>query len=135
MRKDFLFGLIGGSMFAIGLVFSGMTKPNLIIDFLDVMGKWNPQLAFVLGGAVATTLLLFPLVLRQKKPLVGEKFILPSKTNIDARLGWGAAIFGLGWGVAGYCPAPALANLLWLDGATCLFLVGLVVGSLTVKNR
>lgn len=103
--------LLSGALFGVGLAMSGMTDPRRVLGFLDVFGDFDPTLAFVLGGAVATTLLLFHLVLRRGRPLLADGFRLPQRTRIDRRLLGGAAIFGAGWGLAGYCPGPALAGL------------------------
>ena len=103
----FAFGLI----FALGLGFAGMTQPAKIIGFLDVAGHWDPTLAFVMGGAVAVSLFLFPMILRRRGPLLEERFVLPEKKRIDAPLLVGAALFGVGWGLSGYCSGPALVSL------------------------
>ena len=100
-----------GALFGIGLALSGMTDARRVLGFLDIFGAFDPTLAFVLGGAVGTTLLLFRPVLRRGRPLLEPAFRLPDAQRIDARLLGGAAIFGVGWGLAGYCPGPALAVL------------------------
>lgn len=90
---------------------SGMTDPRRVLGFLDLFGDFDPTLLFVLGGAVLTTLLLFPFVLRRGRPVLAETFQFSSLRHIDTRLLAGAALFGIGWGIAGYCPGPALAGL------------------------
>ena len=90
---------------------SGMTDARIILGFLNVAGEFDPTLLFVLGGAVMTTLVLFRPVLRRGSPLLADSFRVPGVTRVDRRLLGGAALFGIGWGIAGYCPGPALAGL------------------------
>mgnify|MGYP000442273751 CR=1 FL=1 len=103
--------LLAGTLFGSGLVISHMVEPQRIIGFLDITGEWDPTLAFVMTGALAVTLPTFRLILRQTKPALASEFRLPTKTKPDPRLIIGAAIFGVGWGLAGYCPGPALTAL------------------------
>ncbi|KRG79704.1 hypothetical protein ABB30_00050 [Stenotrophomonas ginsengisoli] len=102
--------LLSGVLFGLGLAISGMTDPNVVIGFLDLFGDFNPALMFVLGGAVGTTLIAFRFVLRRPSPLLASDFQLPTRKDIDARLLIGAGLFGIGWGLAGYCPGPALVS-------------------------
>lgn len=102
---------IAGGLFGLGLAMSGMTDARRVLGFLDVAGAFDPTLLFVLGGAVTTTLVLFRWVLRRQRPLLAEAFRVPRPGRIDRPLLLGAAIFGVGWGLAGYCPGPALAGL------------------------
>ncbi len=111
MNRFPLAALFSGALFGLGLAVSGMTDPRRVLGFLDVFGDFDPTLAFVLGGAVATTMLLFRLVLRRGRPMLADRFHLSSPGNVDGRLLAGAALFGIGWGIAGYCPGPALAGL------------------------
>ena len=111
MKRVIAAAFASGALFGVGLALSGMTDARRILGFLDVTGDFDPTLAFVLGGAVATTLLLFRPVLRRGRPLFAEAFDLSDLRHIDARLLAGAALFGIGWGLAGYCPGPALAGL------------------------
>jgi uncharacterized membrane protein YedE/YeeE len=106
-----LAALASGLGFGAGLALSGMTDPQRVLGFLDVFGAFDPSLLFVLGGAVATTLVSFHFVLRQPRPLFDDRFRLSTLTAIDRPLLVGAALFGVGWGLAGYCPGPALAGL------------------------
>ncbi len=124
MTRYFLCALVSGALFGAGLVLSGMTDPQRVIGFLDVFGAFNPSLAFVLGGAVLVTVISFGFILRLKKPLFAARFVVPQARTIDAKLIAGAALFGIGWGLAGYCPGPAIAGLaignpeaLWFVGA------------------
>jgi uncharacterized membrane protein YedE/YeeE len=97
-----------GLLFALGLGISGMTQPAKITDFLDFTGAWDPSLAFVMMGAVGTYLLLYRRIVARGAPLFGSTFALPEKRAIDGKLLWGAALFGVGWALSGYCPGPAL---------------------------
>ena len=100
-----------GLIFAIGLGLAGMTQPAKVIGFLDLTGAWDPSLAFVMGGAVLVGLIAFPLILARRRPWLGGRFALPERNDIDAPLVAGAALFGMGWGLSGYCPGPALVSL------------------------
>lgn len=111
MKKFSLAALVSGALFGLGLAMAGMTDPRRVLGFLDVFGDFDPTLAFVLGGAVATTTLLFRFVLRRGSPVLTDTFHLSNLKHIDHRLLGGAALFGVGWGIAGYCPGPALAGL------------------------
>ncbi len=111
MKKFSLAALVSGSLFGLGLAMSGMTDARRVLGFLDVFGDFDPTLLFVLGGAVATTTLMFRWVLRRGSPVLAHTFQLSSLEHIDRRLLGGAALFGIGWGIAGYCPGPALAGL------------------------
>ena len=106
-----LLALLSGLLFGVGLSLGGMTRPTVVLGFLDVFGQWDPRLAFVMAGAVLTTAIGYRLVLRRQRPLLESAFQLPTTRRIDARLLGGAALFGIGWGIAGYCPGPALASL------------------------
>lgn len=111
MIRLVLAALASGALFGLGLAMSGMTDPERILGFLDVAGDFDPALLFVLGGAVTTTSALFRLVLRRANPVLADAFRMPTRREIDVRLLAGAALFGIGWGIAGYCPGPALAGL------------------------
>ena len=103
----FVFGVV----FALGLGLGGMTQPAKVIGFLDFTGRWDPTLAFVMGGAVAVASALFPRILRRRNAWLGERFVLPHKNDLDLPLVGGAAVFGIGWGLSGYCPGPAVVSL------------------------
>jgi uncharacterized membrane protein YedE/YeeE len=126
--------LVCGLVFGIGLAVSGMTDTAKVLGFLDVFGRWIPDLAFVMGGAVCVTLLAFPLVLRRARPLLAPKFSLPTNQAIDRRLLGGAVIFGIGWGIYGYCPGPAVSALLYLDWKTAVFVAAMLFG-MALANR
>jgi uncharacterized membrane protein YedE/YeeE len=111
MNARTLAALAAGAVFGVGLAVSGMTDPRRILGFLDVAGEVDLRLLFVLGGAVLTSTVLFHRVLRRSRPLLAPHFALPSRSTVDRRLVAGAAVFGVGWGLAGYCPGPALVGL------------------------
>lgn len=117
-----------GLLFALGLGVSGMTQPARVLAFLDVAGDWDPTLALVMGGAVLVGGLAFPLVLRRRRPVLGDHFDLPARTAIDVPLLAGAALFGAGWGLSGYCPGPALVSLVTLSPAVLVFTAAMATG-------
>jgi uncharacterized membrane protein YedE/YeeE len=117
-----------GWLFAIGLGIAGMTQPAKIIGFLDVAGSWDSSLLFVMGGAVTLGLVSFPLVLRRRSPILGENFMLPEKSTIDSRLLSGAALFGVGWGLSGYCPGSALVSLVTGNPSVIVFVMSMIAG-------
>lgn len=106
-----LVALISGSTFGLGLALSGMMNPAKVIGFLDFAGQWDPTLAFVMVGALLVTAPAFSLILKRPRPILASGFALPTKTALDGRLLGGAAVFGLGWGLSGFCPGPAVAAL------------------------
>jgi uncharacterized membrane protein YedE/YeeE len=103
--------LICGILFGCGLTISNMINPNKILNFLDITGNWDPSLLFVMLGAVMISWVGYQFILRLKRPILANKFYLPEKISLDAKLIIGAAIFGIGWGLAGYCPGPAITAL------------------------
>ncbi len=123
-----LAALLTGLMFGAGLSLGGMTDPAVVLGFLDVLGDWNPQLLFVMGGAVLTTAIGYRWVLRRPKPLFDASFQLPTSRALDSRLVGGAALFGIGWGIAGYCPGPVLVSLSGGTFSLWLFLVAMLAG-------
>jgi len=100
-----------GALFGFGLALSGMLEPTRVRGFLDIAGAWDPTLAFVMGGALLVTSIAFPLVLRRAAPALDTRFFVPTRSDVDTPLLAGAALFGVGWGLAGLCPGPALAVL------------------------
>ncbi len=129
MIKGLLFALLSGALFGAGLVISGMTDPVRVIGFLDVFGNFDPRLMFVLGGAVLVTAVSFRFVARMSKPFAAPRFEISRARTIDASLIGGSAIFGIGWGVAGFCPGPALANLSTGNAQAVWFVLAMLVGS------
>jgi uncharacterized protein len=126
-----LTALVSGLLFGAGLALSGMVNPAKVLNFLDLAGTFDPTLVFVLGGAVVTTFIGYRLML-PPQPLFAERFQWPTKTDIDARLVAGAAIFGVGWGLSGFCPGPALGAVVSLRLEPFIFIAAMAVGILGV---
>ncbi|HSC85849.1 MAG TPA: YeeE/YedE family protein [Polyangiaceae bacterium] len=126
--KNVLSLLLCGALFGVGLVLSGMTLPSKIFGFLDVTGRWDPSLAFVMLGAIAVHAPLAWLARRRERPLLGPSFELVRFTRIDGRLVLGSALFGVGWGLGGYCPGPALVALGSLGVEPLVLVLGMLVG-------
>ncbi|GGK19664.1 DUF6691 family protein [Salinarimonas ramus] len=123
-----LVGFLAGLLFGIGLVVSGMADPAKVLDFLDLFGTWDPSLAFVMGGAVLVTFLGFRLVLRRRAPVLMERFDLPGTRLVDGRLLTGAVVFGVGWGLGGFCPGPAITALPLMAPGTLVFVPMMILG-------
>ena len=123
-----LMGYVAGLLFGLGLAISGMTDPARVLGFLDIAGAWDPTLMFVLGGAVVTSFVGYRLVFKQSAPLFGERFQLPTRQDLDSKLLGGAALFGIGWGLSGYCPGPAIASIGGISLPLAAMLVTMVVG-------
>jgi uncharacterized membrane protein YedE/YeeE len=117
-----------GLIFGIGLIVSGMTDPSKIIGFLDVTGSWDPSLAFVMGGAVAIGFIAFRFARRCKSAFLGGAIELPTGRRIDRRLVIGSLAFGIGWGIAGYCPGPAVVSIGMAQGKAIVFALAMVAG-------
>ena len=127
--------LICGFLFGLGLAISEMVNPAKVLGFLDVTGKWDPSLIFVMAAGLAVTLLTFRLILKQSRPLFENQFHLPSQgKTIDRQLMTGAVIFGIGWGLVGYCPGPAIASLAYGQTESVIFLAAMMTG-LYVSRR
>lgn len=120
--------LVSGALFGLGLAVSGMANPARVIGFLDVAGDWDPTLAFVMGGAVLVTLIAFRFVLRRQKPVLDKRFSVPDRTGVDGKLLGGAALFGVGWGLSGFCPGPAVVALTTGLPAVFAFFASMVAG-------
>ena len=117
-----------GVLFGVGLAISGMTQPSKVVGFLDVLGRWDPSLAFVMGGALGVHLLLGRIIRKRTAPLYDDRFHLPAATGVNVSLVAGAAIFGVGWGMGGFCPGPAIVTA--GTGATpaLVFVAAMAVG-------
>jgi uncharacterized membrane protein YedE/YeeE len=124
---------IAGLLFGLGLIVSGMADPAKVQNFLDPFGAWDPSLAFVMLGAIAVTFAGYRLAFRRGRPLLADTLSLPSKTDIDGRLLAGAGLFGIGWGLSGFCPGPAIVSLPLLATGTLVFVPAMLAGMLLAR--
>lgn len=125
-------GLIAGLVFGAGLVISSMTDPTKVLAFLDVTGNWDPSLLLVLGAAVIVNFVGYRLVLKRGEPVFGDRFALPTSQDLDARLIGGSALFGIGWGLAGYCPGPGFVAIAQGNLEAIVFVATVFVGFISV---
>ncbi|KIN60094.1 YeeE/YedE family protein [Sulfitobacter noctilucae] len=123
-----VYALFTGVVFGVGIALSGMMDPAKVLNFFDIAGSWDPSLAFVMGGALIVTALGYRLVWRRKAPLFGGRFQVPTSTTIDAKLIGGSALFGVGWGIAGFCPGAAIPALGTGRWEVVLFLIAVAGG-------
>jgi uncharacterized protein len=134
-----LFHLFCGLLFGAGLIVSGMADPAKVLNFLDIAGSWDPSLMFVMGGAAGVALIGYRFAWRRPAPLFDSRFHLPESVRIDAPLLGGAALFGLGWGLSGFCPGPALLSLpAGAEGALmfgCAMALGMAAAKLATRER
>jgi len=131
--RSILAGFIAGLLFGVGLALGGMTDPSIVLAFLDIAGAWNPQLMFVMAGGVMVTFIGYRMAARRSAPLWDERFFTPTATRIDAPLVGGALVFGIGWGLAGYCPGPAIASLGGPYEGVAGFVVAMLAGMIAVR--
>ncbi len=122
-----------GLVFGLGIALSGMANPAKVLNFFDVAGTWDPSLIFVMGGALAVTFIGYRLVLRRSTPLLGTAFQIPTKRTIDLPLIAGSAVFGVGWGISGFCPGGALPALGTGEIEVFIFVGGLVAGTVLAR--
>ena len=127
MRALFV-AFASGLVFGLGIIVSGMVDPAKVLAFLDIAGDWDPSLAFVMGGAIPVAAAGFMLARRRQRPVCDDRFVEPSKSGIDGRLVLGAVLFGAGWGLAGYCPAPALVASVSGQTGTLVFVAAMLAG-------
>lgn len=120
--------LLAGLIFGFGLLLSGMANPAKVLNFLDLAGHWDPSLAFVMAGAVIVTAIGYRLIFRRAKPVLDETFQLPTAREVDSKLVLGAAVFGVGWGLVGLCPGPALVSIALAAPAIFVFVPAMLVG-------
>lgn len=123
-----LTSLLAGLVFGIGLIASGMANPAKVLGFLDLFGRWDPSLGLVMGGAVAVASIAFFLARRRTVSLLGAAFKLPTARHLDRRLVIGSVLFGVGWGIAGFCPGPALVVLGMGEGKALVFVLAMLAG-------
>ncbi len=132
-RRRSALALAAGVLFGVGLGVSGMAQPAKVLGFLDVTGDWDPTLLFVMGGAVGVHFWAYRWARRRSAPGLDERFFVPAGTPIDARLSLGAVVFGIGWGIGGYCPGPAIVSLASLGAPVIVFVAAMLGGMLLVR--
>lgn len=128
-----MIALLCGFLFGCGLTIASMIDPNKIQNFLDITGDWDPSLALVMVSALCVTWVGYQLILKKQHPMCSQHFILPTKTNIDKSLIIGSALFGIGWGAAGYCPGPAITALGLGIMDAAYFVIGMLLSVLTYR--
>jgi uncharacterized membrane protein YedE/YeeE len=133
-NKQNIIALLSGLLFGLGLAVSQMIDRERVLGFLDVVGKWDATLIFVLGGAVGVTVISFRFILPLKHPLFDGQFYLPTRNDIDGKLILGAMIFGIGWGISGFCPGPAVVSLVQLSLNPIIFILAFIGGSFACKS-
>lgn len=132
-NQQHLVALISGLLFGFGLSLSQMIDRERVIGFLDILGNWDITLMFVLGGAVGVTIITFRFILPRDHPLLDRQFYLPTRNDIDWKLITGMVIFGIGWGISGFCPGPAIVSLVQLTLNPIIFILAFIVGSFAYK--
>lgn len=131
--KELASAFVSGLLFAAGLVLAGMTQPAKVVGFLDFFGAWDPSLAMVMVGAIGTYLPIFAIVKRRRTPLFSALFVLPTRRDIDRRLLLGAALFGIGWGLGGFCPGPAIVSVPTWTAPALVFTTSMVLGMILFR--
>ena len=126
--------LLSGLLFGTGLTISGMVNPMKILNFLDISGPWDPTLIFVMGAGLVVTLLGYQIIFKRSAPLFATSFRLPTSQDIDVKLLGGAALFGLGWGLTGFCPGPAIASLVFGRTESITFVIAMAAGMIIAKQ-
>jgi len=131
--RDILVPLASGTIFGAGLALGGMTDPARVRGFLDLLGAWDPTLAFVMGGAVLVMALAWLVQRRMQRPVFAEGFALPDRSDLTVRLIGGSALFGIGWGIAGLCPGPGFAALAIAPASAAIFVAAMLAGMVLVR--
>jgi uncharacterized protein len=132
MRK--FLALASGALFGAGVTISGMVNPMKVLNFLDIFGPWDATLMFVMGGGLLVTIVGYHFAIMRRAPLFASSFRIPASEDIDARLLGGAALFGLGWGLTGFCPGPAIANMVFGRVESLAFVAAMAVGMILAKQ-
>ena len=128
-----IFSLLSGIIFGVGLVISGMTNPEKVIGFLSISHNWDASLIFVMGGAIIVTAPFFYLLKNEEKSLLGADINLSQKKDLDIKLLIGSSLFGIGWGLVGLCPGPAISSIALFEPITLIFLIAMLIGVLANK--
>ncbi len=131
--KNGLASLVVGFIFGIGLVISGMTQPAKVIGFLDLFGNWDPSLIFVMGGSILVHSITYQLIRKRPSPLLSPHWHVPTKSEITPSLMIGSTLFGIGWGLGGYCPGPAVTSLMSFSHRPLIFVISMLVGMFLFK--
>lgn len=131
--KQIAVTLISGILFGIGLAVAQMIDPAKVINFLNITGEWDPSLAFVMAGGLMVNVIATPFILKRGRPVFQEMFRVPAKTEIDSRIIGGGVLFGIGWGLAGYCPGPLITSLSFISTDILLVFGAYVVGTFATK--
>lgn len=132
--KNGIAALVVGYIFAIGLGVSGMTQPQKVVGFLDLFGEWDPSLVFVMLGAIVVHFAVYKLIRRRKSPLLSTDWHVPTKKEITPALVIGALLFGIGWGLGGFCPGPAVTSLASFETKPFIFVVSMLAGMLLFRQ-
>lgn len=128
-----LVALVAGILFGFGLSVAQMIDPAKVVNFLDFFGTWDPSLAFVMGGGLLVNAILTPFILKKARPVFAEFFRVPTKTEVDRRIVIGGILFGVGWGIAGYCPGPMLTSLSFANADILTIVGAYIVGTFATK--
>ena len=131
--KTAIAALAVGFIFAIGLGISGMTKPSKVVGFLDLFGNWDPSLMFVMAGAIAVHFVTYRVIRKRASPLLVPNWQVPTKTDLTPALVIGAVLFGVGWGLGGFCPGPAMTSLASLQSKPLIFVISMLAGMYLFK--
>ena len=126
--------LVSGLLFGMGVTLSGMVDPLKVLNFMDITGTFDPTLLFVMGAGLVVTVVGYRIVLGWQKPILAERFHLPVRSMIDARLLAGAALFGIGWGLSGFCPGPAVASLVFGHLPSVIFVAAMAAGMIITRR-
>ncbi len=129
-----LLSLITGALFGLGLAIAGMLNPTKVVAFLDITGNWDPSLAFVMSAGLVVNLIGWQIAKRRTQPIFESHFHLPQTSQIDRRLLIGSALFGIGWGLAGLCPGPAITSLAFMDSDAAIFFIAMAAGLLMSRR-
>ena len=131
--KSLIVSFTVGLLFAIGLGVSGMTQPEKVIGFLDIFGTWDPSLMFVMVGAIGIHSVAYLFIKKTQKPILSSEWHLPKQSQITKSLIFGSLLFGIGWGLAGYCPGPALVSIVTLQNEVLVFILSMIIGMVLYK--